>query len=164
MALSTAILRFGERELPRLRKRISDTERTVKWPRGPRPKWMSKKEYRRTLEFIEMRLRDVTVETPGFRSEGFTIATTLLDVEMHPGAWLCSMYGCNRRSAGSLLVCGVIGINKKRPTCHDSGVEVSDSQRQGGRQYEDRRIRAEMQHRTDRPQYEFDRRSTENRS
>ena len=53
---------------------------------------MSKKEYRRTPEFIEMRLSDVTVDTPGSRSEGFTIATTLLDVEEHPGAWLGSMY------------------------------------------------------------------------
>lgn len=47
-----------------------------------------KKEYRRTPEFIEMRLSDVSVDTPGSRSEGFTIATTLLDVEEHPGAWL----------------------------------------------------------------------------
>ena len=53
--------------------------------------------------------------------------------------------GCNRRSAGSLLVCDVIGINEKRPTCHDSGVQLSDSQRQGGRSYEDRRIRSETQ-------------------
>ena len=73
-------------------KRISDTERTVKWPRGPRPKWKSKKEYRRTPEFIEMRLSDVTVDTPGSRSEGFTIATTLLDVEeiLVPGLTLCT--------------------------------------------------------------------------
>ena len=73
-------------------KRISETERTVKWPRGPRPKWMSKKEYRRTPDLIEMRLSDVSVDTPGSRSAGFTVATTLLDVEEHPGAWLSSMY------------------------------------------------------------------------
>ena len=73
-------------------KRISDTERTVRWPRASRPKWMSKKEYRRIPEFIEIRLSDVTVKTGGSRSTGFTIATTLLDVEGHPGTWLGSMY------------------------------------------------------------------------
>jgi len=73
-------------------KRISDTERTIKWTRAARPKWMSKKEYRRIPEFIEMRLSDVTVDTPGSRSEGFTIATTLLDVEeiLVPGLTLCT--------------------------------------------------------------------------
>jgi len=53
---------------------------------------MSKKEYRRTPEFIEIRLNDVKADTPGSRSEGFTIASTLLDVKEHPGAWLGSMY------------------------------------------------------------------------
>ena len=53
---------------------------------------MSKKEYRRIPEFIEIRLSDVTVKTAGSRSTGFTIATTLLDVEGHPGTWLGSMY------------------------------------------------------------------------
>lgn len=42
-----------------------------------------KKEYRRTTEFIEMRLSDVKVNTTDSRSDGFTIATTLLDVEEH---------------------------------------------------------------------------------
>ena len=51
-----------------------------------------KKEYRRTPDLIEMRLSDVSVDTPGSRSAGFTVATTLLDVEEHPGAWLSSMY------------------------------------------------------------------------
>ena len=64
----------------------------IKWTRAQRPKWMSKREYRRTPEFIEMRLSDVAVDTPGSRSEGFTIATTLLNVDEHPGAWLGSMY------------------------------------------------------------------------
>jgi putative transposase len=73
-------------------KHISATERTVQWPRAARPNWMSKKEYRRMPEIIEMRLSDVTANTPGSRSAGFTIATTLLDVDEHPSAWLSSMY------------------------------------------------------------------------
>ncbi len=73
-------------------KRYSDTERTIKWARTQRPKWMSKKEYRGVPEFIEIRLSDVAVDTPGSRSEGFTVATTLLDMEAYCGAWLGSMY------------------------------------------------------------------------
>ncbi len=61
---------------PRDAKRISATERTVNWSRGPRPNWMSRKEYRHTPEIIELRLSDVSVDTPGSRSEGFTITTT----------------------------------------------------------------------------------------
>jgi len=73
-------------------KRYSDTERTIDWARTPRPKWMSKKEYRGVPEFIEMRLSDVAVDTPGSRTKGFTVATTMLDMEAHSGAWLGSMY------------------------------------------------------------------------
>jgi len=77
---------------------------------------------------------------------------------------LLTLAGCNRRSAGSLFFWGgdVVGINEKRPTCRDSGVQLSDSQRQGGRRYEDRRIRSEMQTRTDRQQDEFHRRTAQN--
>ena len=73
-------------------QRISDSERTVKWTRGPRPKWMSKKEYRRIPAFIQMRLSDVSVDAPGSRSKGFTVATTLLDVQKYPGAWIGAVY------------------------------------------------------------------------
>lgn len=35
-------------------KRLSDTERTVKWLRPARPQWMSKKEYRKTSALVEI--------------------------------------------------------------------------------------------------------------
>ena len=73
-------------------KMINETERTIKWARPQRPKWMSKKEYREVPEFIKIRLSDVSVDAPGSRSEGYTVATTLLDIESHPSAWLGSMY------------------------------------------------------------------------
>lgn len=72
--------------------RSSETERTVKWARTQRPMWMSKKKYRGVPEFIEIRLSDVAVDNPNSRSEGFTVATTLLDMETHSSDWLGSMY------------------------------------------------------------------------
>jgi len=82
-------------------KRYSDTERTIKWARTMRPKWMSKKEYRGVPEFIEMRLSDVVVDTPGSRTEGFTVATTMLDRESHSGACLRGCFARECRSLGS---------------------------------------------------------------
>ena len=73
-------------------KRFSDTERTVKWVRPVRPKWMSKKEYRQAPALIEIRLSDVAADEVGSRCKGFTVATTMLDRDEHPGAWLGSMY------------------------------------------------------------------------
>ncbi len=73
-------------------KRWSDTERTVKWLRTQRPKWMSKKEYRKVPKFVEMRLSDVAVDQAVSRSEGFTVATTMLDRDTYSADWLGSMY------------------------------------------------------------------------
>jgi hypothetical protein len=73
-------------------KRYSDTERIVKWIRPVRPKWMSKKEYRKTPALIEIRLSDIVVDDAGSRCQGFTVATTLFDRDAYSGAWLGSMY------------------------------------------------------------------------
>lgn len=73
-------------------KRLSDTERTVKWVRPKRPSWMSKKEHRKAPALIEIRLSDVVADDKGSRSDGFTVATTMLDRDAYPGAWLGSMY------------------------------------------------------------------------
>lgn len=73
-------------------KQISETERTIKWIRPLRKSWMSKKEYRKVPELIEMRLSDIVISKPGSRSDGFTVATTLLDAEVYPNAWIGSLY------------------------------------------------------------------------
>lgn len=73
-------------------ERQSDTERTIRWARPARPDWMPKRAYRRVPQFIKMRLSDVSVDDAGSRCKGFTVATTLLNIETHPGAWLASMY------------------------------------------------------------------------
>lgn len=66
--------------------RFCETERTIKWVRASCPKWMSKAEYRKVPELIEMRLSDVAVDQAGSRSKGFTVATTMLDRDAYPGA------------------------------------------------------------------------------
>lgn len=73
-------------------KRLSDTERTVKWLRPDRPEWMSKKEYRKTPALVEIRLSDVAADEVGSRCKGFSVATTMLDRDEYPSAWLGSMY------------------------------------------------------------------------
>ena len=73
-------------------KRLSDTERTIRWARPAKPIWMSKKGYPQVPEFIEVRLSDVAVDEVGSRCEGYTVATTLLDTEAYPGTWLGSVY------------------------------------------------------------------------
>jgi hypothetical protein len=53
---------------------------------------MSKKDYRKVPQLIEMRLSDVAINKVGSRSEGFTVATTLLDTDIYPSAWIGSLY------------------------------------------------------------------------
>ncbi len=73
-------------------KRYRETERTAVWTRPQKASWISKKEYRQILEFIEIRLSDIKVVDAHTPCKGDTVATTLLDREVYPGAWLGSIY------------------------------------------------------------------------
>lgn len=73
-------------------KRHSDSERTVQLLRPPRPTWMSKRDYQRTQKQLGLRLVDVKADQAGSRSEGFTIATTMLDREAFPAPWVAALY------------------------------------------------------------------------
>ena len=53
---------------------------------------MGKREYRKVPETLTIRLSDVSVMQPGTRSDKFTIATTLLDIEEFPSFWIGSLY------------------------------------------------------------------------
>lgn len=76
---------------PRSRK-INQHERIVTWDRPPRPEWMSPEEYAQLPLSVEIRLVDVQVDTPGFRTKAFTIATTLIDHLTWPGHWIGAVY------------------------------------------------------------------------
>lgn len=69
-----------------------NAERVVTWQRPKRPRWMSEQEYDRLPETIVVRLVDVIVDKPGFRSERFTVATTILDRSNFPSQWIASIY------------------------------------------------------------------------
>lgn len=67
-------------------------ERVTTWHRPARPQWMSQQEYDRLPETIVVRLVDVVVDKKGFRSERFTVATTILDRSNYRSDWIASIY------------------------------------------------------------------------
>lgn len=73
-------------------RRINQNERIVTWERPARPEWMSPEEYAKQPLNVEIRLVDVQVETAGFRTKSFTVATTMLDHVTWPGRWIASVY------------------------------------------------------------------------
>jgi len=72
--------------------RICKGQRKVVWPRPQRPRWMTKQEYAEMPMEIEVRLVDIKVDEPGYRTEGFTIATTIIDHRIYTDRWIGSVY------------------------------------------------------------------------
>lgn len=72
--------------------RIDKHQRTTVWLRPQRPDWMTEEEYAACPEKIEIRLVDVIIEQPGFRSEKYTIATTILDTKVFTRDWITNVY------------------------------------------------------------------------
>jgi hypothetical protein len=73
-------------------KRVCKGQRKVVWSLPQRPSWMSHQEYQTMPEEIEVRLVDVQVNEPGFRTEGFTIATTIISHRVYSSQWIASVY------------------------------------------------------------------------
>jgi hypothetical protein len=71
---------------------ICKGQRKVEWPRPQCPDWMSKQEYATIPKSIEVRLVDVQVNEPGFRTDQFTVATTILDHRVFTSEWIASAY------------------------------------------------------------------------
>lgn len=71
---------------------LNDRERVVTLVRPTRPKWMSRREYRSINKTLDLRLCDTNTGYDNARSEGFTIATTMLDPETATLDWLASLY------------------------------------------------------------------------
>ena len=72
--------------------RICKGQRKVVWPLPARPDWMSKEEYTTMPKSIEVRLVDVKVDEPGYRTEGFTVTTTIIDHRVYTAHWIGSVY------------------------------------------------------------------------
>jgi hypothetical protein len=73
-------------------QRICKGQRKVTWQLPARPSWMSQDEYERMPRQLEIRLVDVHVNEPGFRTEGFTVATTIVSHHVYTAAWIASVY------------------------------------------------------------------------
>jgi hypothetical protein len=72
--------------------RICKGQRKVVWPRPERPSWMSEEQYETMPMEIEVRLVDVKVTQAGFRTEGFTVTTTIIEHDVYTGAWIGSVF------------------------------------------------------------------------
>jgi hypothetical protein len=72
--------------------RINKHERTIVWLRPQRPTWMSQEEYEAMPDQVEVRLVDVVIEQPGFRSKKFTVATTIVNRRIYSRGWIASVY------------------------------------------------------------------------
>ena len=74
-------------------KRLGRGDRLVEWSRPKqRPRWLSRRAYRRMPETLTLRLMRVTVAQPGFRTRRITVVTTLLDCQMYPVADVAALY------------------------------------------------------------------------
>lgn len=71
---------------------IDEHERLVTWTRPQRPQWMSIQEYEEMPCELTVRLVDINVSQTGFRTEGYTVATTFLDPATHGRHWLGEVY------------------------------------------------------------------------
>ena len=72
--------------------RINRHERLTTWLRPQRPEWMTEQEYEQLPKKIEIRLVDVIVEQPGFRSKKYTVATTISDRIVYTREWIANVY------------------------------------------------------------------------
>lgn len=77
---------------PKNATRICKRQRKVIWELPARPSWMTQDEYDAFPKEVEVRLVDVNVDRPGFRTEGFTIATTMLNHRTCPADWIAAIY------------------------------------------------------------------------
>ncbi len=77
----------------RLGKRLGRGDRLVVWLRPKqRPSWLSKRAFLRIPRRLRVRLIQVCVERPGFRSRQITVVTTLLDPVAYPAAEIAALY------------------------------------------------------------------------
>lgn len=74
-------------------KRLGRTERLVEWSRPKqRPRWLSKRAFRRMPKTLTLRLVRVNIEQSGFRTQQITVVTTLLDCQIYPAADVATLY------------------------------------------------------------------------
>jgi len=76
-------------------KRLGRQDRLVEWHKGPRPRWMSRREFATVPDTMVVRLLRFACGIPGWRTETVTVVTTLLDPKAYPARDLADL--CRRR-------------------------------------------------------------------
>jgi len=73
-------------------KRLRAGDCLITWARPAQPDWMDQATYDQIPETITLRLVEVQVHEPGFRTESFLVVTTLLDHKTYPKEEIADLY------------------------------------------------------------------------
>ena len=73
-------------------KRLGRGDYLVTWTRPDRPDWMDEATYEQIPKTITVRLVEVKVDEPGFRTESFQVVTTLTDAKRYTKDEIASLY------------------------------------------------------------------------
>jgi hypothetical protein len=73
-------------------RRLGRQDRLVEWHKGPRPRWMSRREFLAVPDTMVLRLVRFACAVSGWRTKTITVVTTLLDPEAYPARDLADLY------------------------------------------------------------------------
>jgi putative transposase len=73
-------------------KQLGAGDHLVTWGRPAKPEWMDQKTFEQMPESIQLRLVEVQVTQPGFRTESFLVVTTLLNPKEYPAEDIANLY------------------------------------------------------------------------
>jgi hypothetical protein len=75
-------------------QRLGRYDHIVTWPKPQKPRWMSKRLYRRLPDTLSIREFKVDIRQKGFRSQHLLLNTTFLDSELYTSEELALVYRC----------------------------------------------------------------------
>lgn len=73
-------------------RRLGKEDHLVEWKRPQRPTWMDQATYERMPKSIQVREIQVHVDQPGYRTDSFTVVTTLTDSEEYTRDDIAGLY------------------------------------------------------------------------
>jgi putative transposase len=73
-------------------KRLRAGDCLITWTRPDKPEWMDQATYEQIPETLTLRMVEVQVNEPGFRTESFLVVTTLLDHKAYPKEEIADLY------------------------------------------------------------------------
>lgn len=83
----------GSRKIDyRKTKRLGAGDWLVTWKRPEKPEWMDQATYDQIPKTLELRMVEVKVHEPGFRTDAFFVVTTLLDPDAYPQDEIAALY------------------------------------------------------------------------